>query len=204
MKRTVLLSVFLVVCCSALSAQTEQERLVKVMAAEACTELSKTDLSNKSPDQVKAAIGIPLVQALGRHAAELTASGINVADQKQSEAFGQRVGIQLVGDCPAFIAALAKNPDVIKQGAANPATTGTISGTLLKIVAGDFSYLQVEDSKGKIEKLWWMEYFDGSKVLLTDPSRRLNKPINVKYTEKEVFNSTLGDYVKIKIITGIE
>jgi len=64
--------------------------------------------------------------------------------------------------------------------------------------------LKVEDTKGKIEKLWWMEYFQGSKTLLTDPNSRLNKPITVKYTEREVFNSTLGDYVKIKIITGID
>jgi hypothetical protein len=29
---------------------------------------------------------------------------------------------------------------------------GTISGTLRKVVVGDFSYFQVEDTKGKIEK----------------------------------------------------
>src|SRR5215468_10043422 len=82
--------------------------------------------------------------------------------------------------------------------------TATISGTLRKIVGGDFSYLQVEDTKGKIEKLWWMEYFEISEILLTDPNGLLNKPITVKYTEREVFNSMVGDYVKIKIIRRIE
>jgi hypothetical protein len=74
----------------------------------------------------------------------------------------------------------------------------------VKIVGGDLTYLQVEDDKGKVEKLWWMEYFDGSNVLAADPQRRLNKPIKVKFVEKEIFNSTLKDYVKVKVITGVE
>jgi len=49
-----------------------------------------------------------------------------------------------------------------------------------------------------------MEYFDGSTRLITEPQKYLNKPIRIRYVEKEIFNSTLNDYVKIKVITGME
>lgn len=171
-----------------------------------CAEVSQEDVSTKSATQIQAMMGLAMIKVVAAHQAELTAAGINIADPSAVQAFGRRVGVQLVGQCPAFFTALAKNPDALKQvaNAAVNSPSGTISGTLRKIAGGDFSYLQVEDTRGKIEKLWWMEYFQGSKILLTDPNSRLNKPITVKYTEREVFNSTLGDYVKIKIITGIE
>jgi hypothetical protein len=75
---------------------------------------------------------------------------------------------------------------------------------LVKIAEGEFTHLQVEDANGRIEKLWWMEYFNGSNILLADPQGQLNKPIKVNFVEREIFNSTLRDYVKVKVITGIE
>jgi hypothetical protein len=81
---------------------------------------------------------------------------------------------------------------------------GSISGKLVKVVSGDFTHLQIEDLKGKVERVWWLEYFDGSNKLMTDPQGQLNKLIKVNYVEREMFNSTLKDYVKIKVITGIE
>jgi hypothetical protein len=183
-----------------------QDDVVRAMAKDVCTELSQADVSTKAWSQIQATLGLAMVKVVAAHQAEITASGINMTDPNVLQAFMRRVGAQFPGQCPAFLTELSKNPDIFKQ-AANAVVNspgGTISGTLRKIVGGDFSYLQVEDTKGKIEKLWWMEYFQGSKTLLTDPNPRLNKPITVKYTEREVFNSTLGDYVKIKIITGIE
>ena len=175
------------------------------MANDVCAEVSHADISTKSADQIKTMIGLATIKVVAAHQAELMASGINMTDPIVGKAFGSRLAMQLVGQCPAFFMALARNPDLMQAvNAASNSPAGTISGILRKIVGGDFSYLQVEDTKGKIEKLWWMEYFQGSKTLLTDPDSRLNKPITAKYIEREVFNSTLGDYVKIKIITGIE
>ena len=112
---------------------------------------------------MKLALGLHLVAVFGRHQDELKAAGYNLLDTKSSEKLGNDVGVQLVFECPDFMNTLVKNSrvvtDIAQRNKQSP--SGTISGTLVNISGGDFSYLQVADDKGKIEKLWWMEYFDG-------------------------------------------
>jgi len=186
--------------------QPSQTDLLKKLAREACQDIKQVDFSQKSEEEMKLALGLPLVTVFGRHQDELKAAGYNLLDAKSSEKLGNDVGVQLVFECPDFMNMMVKNSKVVtdiaqhnKQG-----PSGTISGTLVNISGGDFSYLQVADDKGKIEKLWWMEYFDGANLLVGNPQNRVNKPIRVRYVEKEMFNSMLKDYVKIKVITGVE
>lgn len=209
MKKVVQIGIcsLLFTCASfAQAVQSSQTELLKKIAKETCVEIKQTDFSQKTPDEMKLALGLPLLTVFGRHQDELKAAGYNLTDSKTSEKLGNDVGAQLVFECPDFMSSLMKNPKAITELAqrSKDGPTGTISGTLVKITGGDFSYLQVEDDKGKVEKLWWMEYFDGANVLTANPQSRLNKPIKVKFVEKETFNSTLKDYVKIKVITGIE
>ena len=199
--------ILLFTCVSfAQTVEPPQTELLKKLAREACQEIKQVDFSQKTEDEMKMALGLPLVAVFGRHQDELKTAGYNLMDAKSSEKLGNDVGVQLVFECPEFMNTMAKNSKVIsdisqrnKQGA-----SGIISGSLVSIAGGDFSYLQVADDKGKIEKLWWMEYFDGANILAVNPKNRINKPIKVRYVEKEMFNSTLKDYVKIKVITGIE
>ena len=207
MRLTILLCVCFTLCRSLSAAQVAQDDVVRAtMAKDVCTELSQADVSTKSLSQILTIMNRAVAKGVVAHQAELMASGINLADPSVLQAFTRQVPAQLAGQCPAFFIALSKNPDALKQlaNAVVNSLEGTISGTLRKIIGGDFSYLQVEDTTGKIEKLWWMENFENSEILLADPNGLLNKPITVKYTEREVFNSTVGDYVKIKIITRIE
>jgi hypothetical protein len=200
-------ALLLFTCVSfAQAVQPPQTELLKKLAREACQEIKLVDFSQKTEEEMKLALGLPLVAVFGRHQDELKAAGYNLLDAKSSEKLGNDVGVQLVFECPEFMNTMVKNSKVVtdiaqrnKQG-----LTGTISGTLVNIGGGDFSYLQVADEKGKIEKLWWMEYFDGANLLVGNPQYRISKPIKVRYVEKEMFNSTLKDYVKIKVITGIE
>ncbi len=209
MKKVVLTSCswLLFTCASfAQGVQSPQVDVVTRIARETCQEIKQIDFSQKTPDEMKLALGLPLLMISGRHQDELKAAGYNLMDAKTSEKLGIDVGAKLVYECPEFTSTLLKNTkamtDIVQRGKDGP--SGTISGTLVKIIGGDFSYLQVEDDKGRIEKLWWMEYFDGANVLATDPQRHLNKPIKVRFVEKEIFNSTLKDYVKIKVITGVD
>jgi hypothetical protein len=192
----------------ALFAQTSRDDLMKGLAKDACAELGKVDLSKQTPDQLKMTMAMAFLGAASKHQTEMSALGLNLGQQADAQKLGVDIASHMLNECPATMLSAAKNPETLRQAAAQQANktvpTGSITGTLRKVVGGDFSYLQVEDANGKIEKLWWMEYFDGSNTLVSSPATRLNKPVTVKYVEKEVFNSTLGDYVKIKIITGIE
>lgn len=178
------------------------------MARETCEEIGKKDLSNKTMEELQVELGFAMIPVVTKYQDELqTVLGVNLEDQQGLENMGRQIGMQLAKDCPAFLKIFANNPGVVKEINSRPGketTGGSVSGTLLKIVPGDFSYIQVKDAAGKIEKIWWMEYFEGSDKLTTNAQKYLNKPVKVNYTEKEVYNSILKEYVKVKIITGVE
>ena len=200
--------VFLFLFGEASAQSNTKDELMKTMATETCQELSKSDLKNKTADELKLALGLPLVVVAGRHQAELQKFGINMADKQGAETLGRDIGFQLAASCPNFVTAMFGNAgtlsEIVKSNNASKVVTQSISGKLVEIVKGDFTYLQVEDGKGKLEKLYWMEYFEGANILVINPQSRLQKPITVNYVEKEIFNSALKDYLKVKIITGIE
>jgi hypothetical protein len=199
--------IFLLSIDMALAQSNTKDELLKTMASETCQELAKTDLHNKSADELKIALGLPLVIVAGRHQAELQKFGLSMSDQQGAEMLGREIGFQLASSCPNFLTAMFSNSnsltEIVKSNNASK-TSQSITGKLVGIVNGDFTYLQIEDGKGKVEKLWWMEYFEGANILAINPQSRLQKPITVNFIEKEIFNSALKDYLKVKVITRIE
>ena len=204
--KPLMLTVSFLLFSTPLFSQATRADLMKQLAQEACLEVKKVDFSNKSVDEIKIALGLPLVMVAGKHMAELKALGYDISDSQSAQKLGGEIGVQLAQECPEVLSAMLKNPNALGEIAQSSRSNASqsISGTLVRIVEGDFSHLQVTDAKGKVEKLWWMEYFDGSNALAANPQSRLNKPITVKYVEREMFNSTLKEYVKVKVITGIE
>src|SRR5262249_35481760 len=162
-KLLTLSGVFLLLIGTALAQSNTKDELLKTMAGETCQELAKVDLKNKSADELKMALGLPLVVVAGRHQAELQKFGINMADKQGAEALGRDIGFQLAGICPNFVSAMLGNAnalsEIVKSNNASKIPTLSLTGKLVGIVTGDFTYLQVEDGKGKVEKLYWMEYF---------------------------------------------
>jgi len=189
-------------------AQASKDSLLKLIVKETCTDISGKDFSGKSMEEIEMELGLAMMPIMVKYQEELqTAYGTGIEDQAGMEKMGMEVGLQLAKDCPAFLKMFAGNPAVIKDraGKNNAAVElKTVNGTLLKIVHGDFTYIQVKDASGKIEKLWWMEYFEGSGRLITNAGDMLNKEVKVKYSEKEIYNATLKEYIKIKVIAGLE
>lgn len=203
MRITVFVGIGFLLASTSLFAQRVDDALLKQVTSETCDELGKVDFSQKTPNEVKLSLGLSLMKVVGQHQTELKAFGVSPTDPRSLEGLGVDVGMRLATECPVFLNALTSNPNTIEE-LVNRGSGGTISGTLLKIVGGEFTCLQIADAKGKIEKVWWMEYFNGSNRLLVDAKSYLNRPVKISYTEKEIYNSTLNDYVKIKVITGIE
>jgi hypothetical protein len=205
-KMLFLVCIFLLPIGVAMAQSTTKEELMKTLARETCADL-KTDLRNKSADELKMALGLPMVAAAGRHQADLERLGFNLSDSQGAEALGREIAYQLASNCPNFTAAMINNASSVSEIAKTASvsqSSQSITGKLAGIVNGDFTYLQIEDSKGKIEKLYWMEYFEGANILAVNPQSRIQKTITVNYVEKEIFNSSLKDYLKVKILTGIQ
>ena len=208
MKKYIVFAVCFLLISIAAQAQMPKDSLMKIMAKETCTEISKKDLAGKSMDELEMELGLAMLPVVAKYQEELkTIFGFDMEDPKSMEGMGREVGMQLAKDCPAFLKMFMSNPEAMKEITGkdkNVPAVSIINGTLLKVVNGDFTYIQVKDGSGKIEKLWWMEYFEGSNKLINELDKQLNKPVRVSYIEKEIYNSTLKDYMKLKIITGMD
>lgn len=207
MKKIILFCLFCAFFSAPLYAQMSKDSLIKVMSKETCEDISNKNFSGKSMDELQMELGLAMLPIISKYEAELkSVLEVSIDDQKGLENMGRLVGLQLAKDCPAFLKMFMSNPQAIKDAAGmiTENSSASISGTLLKIVPGDFAYIQVKDGSGKTEKIWWMEYFEGSDKLTNSPQNYLNKAVKVNYIEKEMYNSTLKEYVKVKILTGFQ
>ncbi len=213
MKKSLLLICTLLSVSLFTSAQLSKDSLVKLITKETCEEITKKDFSNKTMEELEMELGLAMMPAILKYQDQLKNGGYDMEDQQSMMNMGKDVGMQLAKDCPAFLKMFVNNPAALKEIAGKSGNTAkekmevmpsSISGTLTKIVPGDISYIQVKDGSGKMEKIWWMEYFEGSNKLVNEPAKYLNKTVKVSYVEKEIYNSTLKEYVKVKVITGLE
>lgn len=189
-------------------AQNSRDSLMKLVTKDVCDELSAKNLTGKNMDEVQMEMGLAFMPALMKHKDALEKElGGTVTDKSSMEKWGQEIGMLLVTECPAFLKIMSSmDPGAMDKPTKVPVTIGgsaTIKGTLLKVVPGELTHLLVKDSKGKTVKIWWMDYFDGSDDMADNPQKMINKKITVDYTEKEVYNVALKQYIKIKVATGI-
>jgi hypothetical protein len=121
-------------------------------------------------------------------------------DALKLETLSASVGEKLAFECPLFLKLIAGNKNMVSD-VVNHSEQKKMKGTLVKIIPGDFTAIQVL-SGGVVEKLWWIQYFDGSATLLH--GNLVDKEITVSYIEQQVFSAAERSYSNIKIITKIE
>jgi hypothetical protein len=191
--------------------QMTKDSLLRKMADEVCVELQGLDLKGKSREKIEMELGMAMMPVVFNYEKEIDKTfGIKLKGEKDGQAIGKLLGVQLVKSCPTFLNFFLENPEVTKEivnenDESMDEELGILSkkGTLEKIVKGEFTYLQVKSQDGKTEKFWWLEHFEGADGLLKSPNDFLNKTYVFKYTEKEVYNAVLNDYIKVKILIGI-
>lgn len=198
----------MVITAIAGQAQNSRDSLMKLVAKDVCEELASKNLSGKSMDELEMEMGLSFMPVLMKHKDALEKElGGNVTDQSGMEKLSQEIGLRLVTECPAFLKIMSgMDPSAMNRPTKVPVIMGggaSIKGTLLKVVPGELTHLLVKDSKGKTVKIWWMDYFDGSDDMADNPQKMINKKVKVDYTEKEVYNATLKQYIKIKVATGV-
>lgn len=188
-------------------AQNSKDSLMKLVTQDVCNELSTKDLTGKNMDELQMEIGMSFMPVLMKHKDALEKElGGDVTDKASMEKLAQSIGMRLFTECPAFLKIMSNiDPSTLEKPAKMSVVVGgaTITGTLLKVVPGELTHLLVKDNSGKTVKIWWMDYFTGSDEMADNPLKMVNKKVTVNYTEKEVYNVALKQYIKIKVATGI-
>jgi hypothetical protein len=202
----------LVVFCGLVGASEAQtlkkDSVLTAMAKDMCSKLKGTDLSKMSPEKLQMQLSMLMMPVMTDHLEGLQeVYDLSSIDEQTMQKIGLEMGMKLSQNCPEFLMLMAP---AAQKNAANTApaiaaikteATQTFSGTLVRIVTGEFTYFEVKNAGGKTEKIWWFENFEGADKLA---AQNLNKKVTVTYTEKEVYKAVLKEYVKIKVATGIQ
>jgi hypothetical protein len=195
-------------------AQDAKDSLLNAMAKETCAELEKKDLSNVTMENAQTEIGMIFMPVLMNHSTDIEkVYGGSVADMEAMQKLMMDLSMKLSTKCPKFMEMslkLAGGRGPAPKGSKSPERIEEIvagdqmNATLITVTPGDITTLNVKDAKGKMVKLYWLEYFENSDILKANPKKYLNKKVTVEYVEKSVYDAARKTYKTIKVITGID
>jgi hypothetical protein len=210
MKKIILLASLFVVLIS--NAQTAKDTLLNKMSKEACVEMDKKDVSNITAENAQSEIGMLLMPVIMNHSSEIESLYGGVNDMDGMQKLMMDLGMKLSLKCPKFMEISmkiaggmpekkkSKSPEKIeeiKEG-------DNITATLISITPGDITTLNIKDTKGKMLKIYWLEYFENADLFKANPKRYLTKKVIINYIEKSIYDAAKKDYKTIKVITGID
>lgn len=199
---------FLIIALISLSlpfrgAAQKDSTLEKRIGAEFCAEFSKADLTKMEGENWQVELGLLILPLFDKYAAEIQKEwNIDPKDPDMYEKVGEKIGQIAALKCPAFQEFILKNMD--KINGEDKESEKSLDGKWIKTEqTGMFSYLLVRTKAGKEEKFWWFEFFEGADELLSRPESYKNSNINIRYRETEVYDASLKEYRKIKVITRL-
>ena len=181
----------------------EKDSIIDLICIDVCNEIKSKDFSQMSKDDFEVQLGLAMIPAFNKHQSALTPLlGDAMESEGGMEKIGEMVGQRLVFKCPEFLQLMKKS-----QTANQPLkqiNLQFIDAVLIAITPGEVTYLQIKDFNGKTENILWLDYFEGANELSATPKNFLNKKVAIKYSEKDVYNHQLKEYVKVKVAAGIQ
>jgi hypothetical protein len=195
-----LIFIFLFSLAAMSSRAQSDSALRKKISKDFCIEFSKVSGTIKKED-LEMELGMVILPLLSKYNDEIKSQWhLDPADKQDLEKIGYRIGQDAALDCATFRNFIKENMDAI--GNTSEEENKSLSGILVKIEGQPFTYLLIRTKTGKMEKLFWMDHFEGAEKLSTEGKNLLNKEIRVGYKEQEVYDQVNNDYRKIKVLTG--
>jgi hypothetical protein len=195
-----LIFIFLFSLAAMSSRAQSDSALRKKISKDFCIEFSKVSGTIKKED-LEMELGMVILPLLSKYNDEIKSQWhLDPADKEDLEKIGYRIGQDAALDCATFRNFIKENMDAI--GNTSEEENKSLSGILVKIEGQPFTYLLIRTKTGKMEKLFWMDHFEGAEKLSTEGKNLLNKEIRVGYKEQEVYDQVNNDYRKIKVLTG--
>ena len=193
-----LLLIAFILSSTASFAQKETSAFDKKIIKEFCDEFTKAAPSlNK--ENIEMQVGLIILPIMTKYEEEIKKEwNLEITSQTDMEKVGYKIGQLGATQCPSFRSFMIDNLSTIVDN-----KMLKVDGKLLKIEGQPFSYLVVQNSAGKTEKIYWLEFFEGAEKL-SGTSNLLNKVVTVEYKEIEVYDATNKEYKKIKVATKLK
>ena len=125
---------------------------------------------------------------------------VSFDDEQSLENLGVEVALKMMTHCSDFMMKLAGGYAADEFEKAKEDIT--LVGKIVNIHESQFSIVELRDTDDRIQKLLWLEYFEGSN-LLEDLNKLKKKRLKVTYIEKEMYDPKIGEYRNFKVIKKI-
>ena len=176
-----------------------QDAELDVLAQETCDCIGKKDISSMDQEKVSIELGFCIMESINAKPSDFRDKlNVNITDQAGMQALGEKIGLKMAIKCPEILMAVAGTSTEVETESIT-----TINGTFEGMEGTEFSRVLVKDGNGRVYRLLWFHYFEGSEKLLSAPPAK-GTAIRAQFKETEVYSPKVGSYIKIKELKGIE
>jgi hypothetical protein len=204
MNKKILLAFFLLSTSQLFAQQTGIEKASDSTCK--CLESVKDKIKNTA-DFNKYGLGCIAKSALPYFEEISKQEGINIdnLDNEEGQKIGRKIGFKLAMTCPLFVDLIKDfDSDDMKTGSGTGKSAAVVSGTVINVELTDHAYITVKDDAGKIFKLVWVQYFEGSDAYKANPLLLKQKKVAITWESAEIYNVKQRDFLNVKAITKLE
>jgi hypothetical protein len=130
----------------------------------------------------------------------------DINDDDASEKVGEKLGMKLVQQCPAFIeyASMAASHDEDTDKASDNTSYEFSEGTVVDVKDGDLLAISLEENSGDRRVFYISESFFGGEELLKGIGELINKKLKVGWVNKNLYDSQTKSFKERKVIYYFE
>jgi len=203
MKKTILFISITFVTFFANAQSEEADALLDKISMETCecVENKGLDYSKISSSKLELEFGICIMESYAKNKRKAEKYlDVSLNDDASLEKFGEDIGFLMVNNCPDVIMALAGNyaADEFEETKDDL----TLTGKIINIETTQFNTIEIKDDSNRVQKLLWLEYFEGEEFLSNSKVLK-KKNMEVVYIEKELYDPKIKEYRNFKIIKKI-
>lgn len=195
MKTILSFTALLFLFISGASAQKATDKAIK----QSCDCLAKLDLT-QDPKTLETAGSKCIESTITSNIAGLIKDfKLDMNDDDAAKKLGERLGMELVKRCPAFLEYVQKIPDDDDE------TTNEQfqEGKVISIAKDSYFTVTIEDKSGDKRIFYLIDYFTGSEEIVKSKDDLKNKMVKIGYTPKMIFDIESNEFKERKIITSV-
>lgn len=180
-----------------------KDELFDTIAVETCECVSKKnlDVTVLTQGQIEMEFGFCILESYGKHKKNAeNLINVSFSDEESLEQLGVDVAIKMMAHCPDVMSIIAGNyaADEFEE-AKNDIF---IFGQVTKIEESQFNTIELKDTDDRIQKVLWLEYFEGDN-LFNDLNKLKKAKVKVTCYQSELYDPRIKEYRNFKIIKKI-
>lgn len=189
------------------SSSYSQDAIIDIVAKETCECMSakKTDLENVNVEELQMNLGICMLKSYSEHSKDFDEGNkVDITDEEQMGAFGEKIAVKMLQYCPDFIMELGKIA-LAEEEVSNDSNkqSQTLEGVVTEIKTEQFVTVSVKDKNNRIHKFLLLDYFDTASLFM-DGEVKKGTQLIVYYSDVELYDPISKDFLFNKVISGLE